>query len=286
MNPSRRRVLQLAIVGLGSSVADGILESRGDDLVSRTGSEIEKNGEPISLEANGPILNQTYEMFDPSLKSHLKSIPILKTRLAQTAFSHTSAYLGSMGDFTYVGVSSDWDNKAADSIFWKTDYSKPPYNKKPEDPVFSDSFKLDLLTHEFLHMVEDHLGLDVGKLYQAVKSWYQDELYGRPSVAGVHGGKFTGTNRAKYALWHQLYGQPGNLEDATDNVWKAMKYNDRYKNSPPGTDEFAYIGGTILIPSESRRDRLLEFSDVIIGFYRGIINPKILDLRISEPPPQ
>jgi len=293
MKLTRRRFLQITGEGLAGAGIAGIgIGSLFIGRILRDELESKEHGladityelralKPISVEANAPTLEQVYKMFDPSLESYLRSIQILKSRFADTAYAHTSRELVSNQDITYVGVSPDWDNKAVDSKFWKI-YSKPPYDMRPEDPVFSDDFKLDLLTHEFFHMIEDNLRLNVGNFFQEVKEWYQNEDSGVPSSDGIYYGKFNGTNRIKYLLWHNLYKQQDDSEDATNSKWKEMTYNNRYKNSLYGTEEFAYTGENILLPNESwrRRDRLLELSEDIVNFHKGIINPNILGLKV------
>jgi len=113
-----------------------------------------------------------------------------------------------------------------------------------------------------------------------VQEWYPDDSYGRPVEPDDATGNSRPPNQVKRALWWNLYGQLGNPAEATDMGWKRMQYSRRYRDSTPGTEEFAYIGQTVLAPDPLLAgDRLRELSRSIFSFYEGIISPGILALR-------
>jgi len=228
--------------------------------------------EKVSAEGNKEVLERVWEMFDPRLHKYLRSIPIMKRRGTRTAVAHTRKYLVSDEDFPHIGVSPDWDNKAVDSKYWAKYFSQPRYGKKPDDPVFSDRFKVRLLAHEYLHMIEDHLGFDVASFFKLVASWYPNESSGVP--------KPKGGNRQKLVLWWNVYGQRGRPEEPDNTEWRNMEYTGQYGSSTPGVEEFAYIGSEIITAEEDwrKKNRLLEITDELVRSYEGILSPTILEL--------
>lgn len=235
--------------------------------------------ELISPEVNQPILESVLELFHPSLHTYVNSIPVIRDNSVRTAAARTSRQFSSSEKSIAILVSPDWDNKAKDSVNWDAYFSKPDYHLKPDDPVFSTDYKMELLAHEYLHLIQDHLRLDPAQFFQQVAKWYHDENVGRPGSVGVYEGKKTGTNRMKYLLWWNLYGQVGNPNDQRDVEWKRMEYpHGDYFGSVPGVEEFAYLGGNIAIEKEEwrRKDRLAELPSEIKAVYNRILNPNLL----------
>jgi len=110
---------------------------------------------------------------------------------------------------------------------------------KPEDPVFMQSFKTDLLIHEFLHLLQVCQGIHSGSCYEAVARWYRDSRYGIPSSNGlVHADTTKDTrpdtlaiNRMKYVVWHALYNYQRLCAVPQDESWKNMHYGERYRSA-------------------------------------------------------
>ena len=270
----RRNSLKWMGIAIGCLLLNNSLQASEDQ--SRHYIPTEK----VSVEGNREVLERVWDMFDPRLHKYIRSIPIMKRRGTRTAVAHTKKYLVSDEDFPHIGVSPDWDNKAVDSKYWAKYFSQPRYGKKPDDPVFSDRFKVRLLAHEYMHMIENHLGFDVASFFKLVVSWYPNESSGVPKPNGTHNGKHTGGNRQKYVLWWNLYGRRGRPEEPGNTKWKNMKYAGQYSSSTPGVEEFAYIGSQIITAEEDwrKKDRLLEITDELVRSYEGILNPTILKL--------
>lgn len=245
----------------------------------------------ISRERNASVLKSVFEVFDPSLKPFMASVPIVFDSSADTA----KAYL----ERGYIGVSPDWDKTVAQS---KHRMIYEQRGLKPEEPVFSHRFKTDLLIHEFLHILQAHLRINGSSFYKAVARWYIDPRYGLPSPIGMAGAdtmkdgraETLAINRMKYIVWHELYNHQRLSELPEDESWKNMKYWARYRWSKKGVEEFAYIGQEILSSGsgsanyiktgrwsekdwESKKLRLLEVSPEVIAFYRDVANPELID---------
>ena len=229
---------------------------------------------PIEPSDNHDVLTEVTGVFDPGIQDYVRSIPIHNRNNADTAYAHTSKHLMSKKDFTYVGVSPDWDRTVADSPFMDTYLGR---GMTPDDSVFSRSFKRELLTHEFLHMVEDHYRLDMSAFFAMVKEWYLDPEYGRPNAVGTSEGRYPDQNRMKYLLWFNLYDQKGDLE--SDTRWHDMGYSERYADTTPGVEEFAYIGTRLAdeIDSSTHASTIMELPENIKTYYQGILNPQQLD---------
>jgi hypothetical protein len=244
---------------------------------------------PISREGNAGVLKSVLEVFDPSLRSFLISVPIILDSSATTARAYPAK--------GYIGVSPDWDNTVRQSEY-RVIYEQR--GMKPEDPVFIQRFKTDLLIHEFLHLLQVHQGIDSRSCYEAVARWYRDPRYGRPSANGiVRPGTMNDSrpdalaiNRMKYILWHQLYNYRRLSDVPQDESWKNMQYGERYRSAEKGVEEFAYIGEEILANGsssenyiktgqwcdrdwKSKKMRLLEVSPEIIALYKGIFSPEL-----------
>jgi hypothetical protein len=244
---------------------------------------------PISRERNASVLKSVYEVFDPSLKSFLTSVPIVLDSSADTAKAYRTKY--------YIGVSPDWDNTVLQSKY-RTIYEQR--GMKPEDPVFMHRFKTDLLIHEFLHILQLQQGMDARLCYEAVSQWYINPRYGIPSPNGmIHVAMVKGSrrdthtiNRMKYIVWHELYNSRRLNDVPKDESWKNMQYWKRYRWAEKGVEEFAYIGQEILSSGSSsesyiktgqwtdkdwgnKRTRLLEVSPEVIAVFRGVFNPKL-----------
>ena len=243
----------------------------------------------ISRERNAGVLKSAFEVFDPSLRSFLTSVPIILDSSANTAKSYPAK--------GYIGVSPDWDNTVLQSPFRATYEQR---GMKPEDPVFMQRFKTDLLIHEFLHILQVHQGIDGRLFYEAVARWYVDPQYGRPSPNGLVHADATkdrrpdtlSINRVKYIVWDELYNYRGLRDVPQDESWKNMQYGERYRSAKKGVEEFAYIGQEILADGsasenyiktgqwcekdwESKKMRLLEVSPEVIAFFRGVFNPQL-----------
>jgi hypothetical protein len=253
-----------------------------DFAPAKDSSSLAEIGTQIDYKENRHVLAKIYTLFEDNIVDKLEKIPIIKILDARTALAHTSRFFESEDDFHYIGVSRDWDNAAKESRFWQRHYSKPGYNMGPNDPCFSDDFKLDLLIHEFLHLIQDTHIQDMELFYKEVKKWYKDESKGIPSPSGIYAGKNDGTSRLKYTLWWNLYREPDDPEEPKNDNWKNMSYNDGYKNSQKGQEEFAYIGACLLQHAlnfkgiDREKDILLELPESIIKFYRGIIKKEFL----------
>ena len=243
----------------------------------------------ISRERNASVLKSVFEVFDPSLRSFLTSVPIVFDSSADTAKAYRTK--------GYIGVSPDWDKTVLQS------QRREIYEQrgmKPEDPVFMHRFKTDLLIHEFLHILQAHQGIDVSLWYEAVARWYSDPRYGIPNPSGLaHADKANdrrpaplSINRIKYILWHNLYNYRRLNDVPDDESWKNMHYGARYKTAKKGVEEFAYIGEEILSSGSSSEDyiktgqwsdkdwqnkklRLLEVSPEVIAVFRGVFNPEL-----------
>jgi hypothetical protein len=243
----------------------------------------------ISRERNASVLKSAFEVFDPSLRSFLTSVPIILDPSANTAKAYRAK--GS------IGVSPDWDNTVLQSRY-RAIYEQR--GMKPEDPVFMQRFKTDLLIHEFLHILQVHQGIDSRSCYEAVAKWYRDPRYGMPSPNGMVNSDTTkdrrpdspAINRMKYIIWHQLYNYRRLNDVPQDESWKNMHYGERYRSAEKGVEEFAYIGEEILssgsgsenfIKTGQRSDkdwknmktRMLEVSPEVIALFRGVFNPEL-----------
>jgi hypothetical protein len=253
-----------------------------------TGS-LKRKAVPISQERNTRVLKSVFEVFDPLLRSFLKSVPIVLDPSADTAKAYPAK--------GYIGVSPDWDNTVLQSRY-RTIYEQR--GMKLDDPVFTHRFKTDLLIHEFLHILQVHQGIDGRLCYKAVARWYRDPQYGIPSPNGM---AYADTkidrrpaalaiNRMKYIVWHELYNYRRLRDVPRDESWKIMRYGERYRSAEKGVEEFAFIGQEILSSGsssenyiktgqwhtkdwENKKMRLLEVSPEIIAVYRGVFNPEL-----------
>jgi hypothetical protein len=243
----------------------------------------------ISRERNASVLKSVFEVFDPSLRSFLTSVPIILDSSANTAKAYQAK--------GYIGVSPDWDNTVIQSQY-RAIYEQR--GMKPEEPVFMYRFKTDLLIHEFLHILQVHQGIDSRSCYDVVARWYMDTRYGMPSPTGIVNADTTkdrrpdtlAKNRIKYIVWHQLYNYQRLGDVPQDESWKNMQYGERYRSAEKGVEEFAYIGEEILSTGSSsenyiktgqwcdkdwknKKIRLLEVSPEVIALFRGVFNPEL-----------
>lgn len=243
----------------------------------------------ISRERNAAVLKNVYDVFDQSLKSFLISVPIVFDPSANTARAYRTK--------GYIGVSPDWDNTVRQS---KHRGIYEQRGMKPEDPVFMNRFKTDLLIHEFLHILQAHQGIDVRLFYETVARWYIDPRYGVPSPSGMVDVNATkdrrpdslAANRTKYILWHELYNYKRLSDVPQDESWKNMQYGERYRSAEKGVEEFAYIGQEILSSGsssenyiktglwsdkdwENKKMRMQEVSPEVMAVFRGVFNPAL-----------
>jgi len=246
-------------------------------------------GVPISREGNSALLKNVLEVFDPSLRPFLTSVPIILDSSASTARAYPAK--------GYIGVSPDWDNPVMKSKYQATYEQR---GMKPEEPVFIHRFKTNLLIHEYLHILQAHQGIDRRSCYEAIKKWYLDPEYGRPNSDGIFRPDTTNasrpvtsaTNRMKYVLWHQLYNYQGLRDVPRDESWQNMHYVERYRRAEPGVEEFAYIGEEILASGsgsanyrktgqwsdndwQEKKMRLPELSPAIITLFQGVFTPAL-----------
>ncbi len=280
MNLTRRDWIRMSLAAFISSCTPERLSASSDSIFTKVEPPSEQSpitAELISKEENQPILETVLAMFHPSLRPYLDTVLIVKDNMVRTAEAVTSRQFSSSQEHAAIKVSPDWDAKAQDSKYWSTYFSKAPYDLKPEDPVFSDDFKINLLVHEYMHLIQDHLRLDPPSFFQQVERWYRDKKFGRPGPEGIYLGRKSGSNRMKYLLWWNLYGKAGNPADEHDVGWQRMNYHGDYPGSTPGVEEFAYIGGNIAIEIEEwrRKDRLAELSLDIIAAYQNVLNPAL-----------
>ncbi len=265
-----RRPLLIILAILAAEI---ILESLGYGVVSLCSAAYFNLTEmPLTPEQQselGPILESAYEKFDPAIQPYLKSVPIVIDRRAQTSFI-SQKFL--QNHETCIAFSPDFFRTAGESPYWAEYYSQDPYNMAADQPVFDDDFKLALVVHEMLHLAQIYSQRDPQNFFEDVELWYQDENFGCPE---------TTSNITKYNLWWTLY----NLYEETGieplNNCMNMEYCSRYANSVPGTEEFCYIGSSILLAGDrqSADARLNELTDKIIEAYAGVISPAILTIK-------
>ncbi len=276
------------IAGFGSSgVGRWIVETPVFSFLPRW--FLDREAVSISRERNAGVLKNAFEVFDPSLRSFLASVPIILDSSANTAKAYRAK--------GYIGVSPDWDNTVLQSRY-RAIYEQR--GMKPEDPVFMHGFKTNLLIHEFLHILQVHQGIDSRSCYEAVARWYRDPRYGMPSPNGIVNADTTkerrpdalAINRMKFIVWYQLYNYQRLSDVPQDESWKNMKYGERYRSAEKGVEEFAYIGEEILSTGsgsenyiktgqwcdkdwKDKKKRLLEVSPEIIALFRGVFNPEL-----------
>jgi hypothetical protein len=297
-------LVALLLLGFGTLASmylkNRVIAELGSDGISRRIAEIpvfsflprwflNRAAIPISRERNAGALKSALEVFDPSLRPFLTSVPIILDSSANTAKSYPAK--------GYIGVSPDWDNTVLQSPFREIYKQR---GMKPEDPVFIQRFKTNLLIHEFLHILQVHQRIDSRSCYEAVRRWYLDPRYGIPSADGVvradtmkdRRPDTLASNRIKYVLWHQLYNYRELSDVPQDGSWENMQYVERYQSAERGVEEFAYIGEEILASGtgsenyiktgqwcdqdwKDKKMRLLEVSPEVIALYRGIFNPDV-----------
>ncbi len=248
---------------------------------------------PISREHNANVLNSVFEVFDPSLRPYLASVPIVFDATADTAKAYAAR--------GYIGVSPDWDSTVLNSRY------RAIYEQRGmtlANAVFANPFKTSLLIHEFLHLLQVRQGIDSGSCFAAVSRWYLDPHYGAPSPNRLGDGDKLknsvshgrATNRIKYILWHNLYNQRRLLDLPQDERWQDMRYWERYRYATQGVEEFAYIGEEILASGSASanyvetgrwsvadwKDKemaMAELSPEVIALFSGVFNPELLPQR-------
>ena len=110
----------------------------------------------------------------------------------------------------------------------------------PYYSTFSDAFKTELMTHEYLHILQARdKSIDIKAFHQSVQLWFSDFSQGLPTTRG---------NYTKYYLWYDLYN------------------SGRYALSDYPREEFAYIG-TMLA-----KGRQADVPADIQAYYKGILN--------------
>ncbi len=192
----------------------------------------------ISREKNEDTLRKVQDLFDPEYLEKLKLIQFLKGNGIKRARAHTKRFLNGPDDYVHIGVNPNWDNV------------DPTTNA----PYFSDQSKTDLETHEYLHVLEGDLGIDMEEFYKRVKRWYVDPNTGNPS----------NSNSYKFTLKKNLYSE-------------GMQYNSVYKKTVPGEEEFAYLG----VQLATGKVPFGELPEEILEFYKGILHPDIIENYIN-----
>lgn len=261
----------------GLAVVDVALETRGYGLASlalQAALQVFMAcGTPVSLIDSEPPLEAVFDYFDPSLRRYLRSIPIISSRAAQTAVTQTKWLTR---EPVFITVSPDFFRTAKESVFWSDYYSQPPYSMTPDQLVFPEHFRMQLLVHELLHVSMWRKRIEAGAFYRHVAEWYADDAFGRPTPSS---GSQVRSNPAKYALWWYLYGRPGDPGNMTDTGWKRMDYCERYRRSPQGIEEFAYLGEVLAKAPENHEDSQTPVvSENVLRTYAGIIAPEALRL--------
>jgi hypothetical protein len=149
--------------------------------------------------------------FSPGLQTALENIPI-KTGNTVSAMAQTVQYV---------------PLKDVDVIV------------SPAFESYSASFQQELLTHEYLHVVQaEDSAIDIQAFHQAVQLWFNNFSSGLPVPAG---------NYTKYYLYFELYSAP------------------RYSLSDYPVEEYAYIG-TMLASG-----RQADVPANIRAYYKGIL---------------
>lgn len=166
-----------------------------------------------------PII-EVYDYFTPEWAERLAYVPIYKIWEVSTAMCYNARYVEK--EDAFVCVSVYWDDPAA----------------------FSERFKRHLLVHEYLHIIEAEIPVDLVAFYNDVQKWYQDTGWGEATP---------GDNYTKYYLSHWLYASE----------------SDYYHDALPGVEEFAMIG-TLLV-----RGHASEVPGHILDYYAGVLNADI-----------
>jgi len=113
----------------------------------------------------------------------------------------------------------------------------------PAFPTYALSFQTELLTHEYLHILQaEDTNIDINAFHQAVQLWFNNFNSGLPVPSG------TDCNYTKYYLYFELYN------------------SGRYTLADYPREEYAYIG-TML--AEGRQ---ADVPANIQAFYNGILN--------------
>ncbi len=113
----------------------------------------------------------------------------------------------------------------------------------PASPTYALSFQTELLTHEYLHILQaEDRNIDINAFHQAVQLWFNNFNSGLPVPAGQ------GCNYTKYYLYFELYN------------------SGRYTLADYPREEYAYIG-TMLADG-----RQAEVPVNIQAYYEGILN--------------
>lgn len=224
-------------------------------------------GEPISPALNAEVLDRVYSFFDDSLQSYVRAVPILKMPDVESipsriAYANSKRFVWTAHKIDFIGVRPDWDS----------------------NPKIGFYKKVPVLAHEFLHTIQAEKGINPPKFFEDFKTWYLDPKYGEPVIDIFN--KPAKENRMKHLLFGDLYEDTEhNGIGPDDEDWRDMNYMQRYQNSIPGMEEFAYTGQNILNFSADpdydflTKDRLLELSDEVVRWYQGVLHSRILVLR-------
>lgn len=160
-----------------------------------------------------PLTQEVIIYFDVINWDRITDIPIYKRWDIRTAMALTEREV--RRDQVAVLVSPNWQN-------------------------FTESFRRNLLIHEFLHILEAEKGVDIKQFSNEVYAWYEDITWGEPTPAG---------NYVKYILFWNVYGGNG------------FPIPPEYKKQ----EEFAYIGVHLAY------QRGYEVPIAIKAYYDGIL---------------
>jgi len=193
---------------------------------------------------NNSVIEEALSKFDPVIRGYLASIPILYGDV-RTALAQTTYYVKPGKE--RILVSRDWDKKYGESSYWQLYYKD--YGVNPQDSVFSRTFKVELLVHEYLHHAELKKEINLKRFFDEMFTWFLDPARGEPLPED---------NYIKYIIFWNLYRPDG--------------FNGPHPRGP-GEEEFAYIGEQIANGPIKRMD---ELSVEIIKYYRGILREEFL----------
>jgi hypothetical protein len=113
----------------------------------------------------------------------------------------------------------------------------------PAFPTYSLLFQTELLTHEYLHILQaEDPNIDIDAFHQAVQLWFNNFNSGLPVSSGPD------CNYTKYYLYFELY------------------ISGRYTLADHSREEYAYIG---MMLADGRQ---ADVPANIQAYYQGILN--------------
>ena len=207
-------------LALAASVVKGLLNDqaglpdRGRTLLA-LGDVIKANAFPGKDYADWPFEVARW-FFAPERQARLNALPIVPDPSVMTGMAQTTRFVAP--EAVNIRISTKW-------------------------MTFRFDFRVNLLIHEILHILEAESGLDIGAFYKDVQEWFNNNL--------DSGWPTPDSNYVKYTLKFQLYSgtQP------------------QYAQTKPGVEEFAYIGTLLALDSKYRA----EVSPAVLKYYGGIL---------------